>query len=113
MCIRDSMGLAEFVRFCKARVLRYAAVITEQTTRLGNWMDWNDPAVLRRLADLLNDDPNQVITVPGPHGPVTDTVEQIVARLGMPELGGPYFTCLLYTSPSPRDRTRSRLPSYA
>ncbi len=88
----ERMGLAEFVRFCKARVLRYAAVITEQTTRLGNWMDWNDPAVLRRLADLLNDDPNQVITVPGPHGPVTDTVEQIVARLGMPELGGSYFT---------------------
>ena len=25
----------------------------------------------------------------------------------------PYFTCLLYTSPSPRDRTRSRMPSSA
>ena len=24
-----------------------------------------------------------------------------------------YMTCLLYTSPSPRDRTRSRMPSYA
>ena len=24
-----------------------------------------------------------------------------------------YFTCLLYTSPSPRDRTRSRMPSSA
>ena len=23
------------------------------------------------------------------------------------------FTCLLYTSPSPRDRTRSRMPSSA
>ena len=28
------------------------------------------------------------------------------------ESGGPY-TCLLYTSPSPRDRTRSRMPSSA
>ena len=28
----------------------------------------------------------------GPHGPVTDTVEMIVGRLGMPELGGSYFT---------------------
>ena len=88
----ERMGLAEFVKFCKARVLRYAAVQTEQTMRLGNWMDWNDPDELRRLADLLNDDPNQVITVQGPRGPVTDTVEQIVARLGMPELGGSYFT---------------------
>ena len=24
-----------------------------------------------------------------------------------------YMTCLLYTSPSPRDRTRSRMPSSA
>ena len=30
------------------------------------------------------------------------------------ELSGPYHTgCLLYTSPSPRDRTRSRMPSSA
>ena len=27
--------------------------------------------------------------------------------------GGTYMTCLLYTSPSPRDRTRSRMPSSA
>ena len=27
--------------------------------------------------------------------------------------GGCIFTCLLYTSPSPRDRTRSRMPSSA
>ena len=26
---------------------------------------------------------------------------------------GMHFTCLLYTSPSPRDRTRSRMPSSA
>ena len=26
---------------------------------------------------------------------------------------GRYMTCLLYTSPSPRDRTRSRMPSSA
>ena len=26
---------------------------------------------------------------------------------------GTRFTCLLYTSPSPRDRTRSRMPSSA
>ncbi|HQF69768.1 MAG TPA: class I tRNA ligase family protein [Promineifilum sp.] len=88
----ERMGLAEFVKFCKARVLKYAAVQTEQTIRLGNWMDWNDPDELRRLAELLLENPTQVITVEGPRGPVTDTVEQIVARLGLPELGGSYFT---------------------
>ena len=33
-----------------------------------------------------------MITVQGPTGEVTDTVEGIVGRLGMPELGGSYFT---------------------
>ena len=28
-------------------------------------------------------------------------------------IGDPSFNCLLYTSPSPRDRTRSRMPSSA
>ena len=28
----------------------------------------------------------------GDHGPVTDTVEMLVGRLGMPEIGGSYFT---------------------
>ena len=88
----ERMGLAEFVKFCKSRVLKYAAVQTEQSMRLGYWMDWNDPVLLRRLGELLNEAPDQVITVDGPHGPVTDTVEQIVARLGLRELGGSYFT---------------------
>ena len=88
----ENYGLARFVLKCKERVLRYAAVQTEQSIRLGYWMDWNDPAELRRLADLLIEDPSQVITVNGPQGPVTGTVEQIVGRLGLPELGGSYFT---------------------
>jgi len=88
----EEYGLAEFVRLCKERVLRYAAVQTEQSIRLGYWMDWNDPNHLRWLADRLAEDPSQVITVEGPEGAVTDTVEQIVGRLGLPELGGSYFT---------------------
>jgi isoleucyl-tRNA synthetase len=56
------------------------------------WMDWNDPAELRRLHDLLAADPSQVTTIEGPDGPVTDTVEMLVGRLGLPELGGSYFT---------------------
>ncbi|MBN1955829.1 MAG: isoleucine--tRNA ligase [Anaerolineae bacterium] len=88
----ERYGVARFVNKCKERVLRYAAVQTEQSIRLGYWMDWNDPDSLRDLADRLAEDPQQVVTVEGPQGPVTDTVEQVVARLGLPELGGSYFT---------------------
>jgi isoleucyl-tRNA synthetase len=88
----EEYGIARFVRKCKERVLRYAAIQTEQSIRLGYWMDWNDTDLLRELGDKLVKDPDQVITVEGPEGSVTDTVEGIVARLGLPELGGSYFT---------------------
>jgi isoleucyl-tRNA synthetase len=88
----ENYGLEQFVRKCKARVLRYAAVQTEQSIRLGYWVDWNDPDQLRHFADMLMDDAGQVITVDGPEGPVTDSVELMVGRLGLPELGGSYFT---------------------
>jgi isoleucyl-tRNA synthetase len=88
----EEYGLADFVLRCKERVLNYAAVQTEQSIRLGYWMDWNDPDFLRTLRDKLQENPNQVLTTEGPRGPVTGTVEQIVGRLGLPELGGSYFT---------------------
>ncbi len=88
----EQYGIARFVRKCKERVLRYASVQTEQSMRLGYWMDWNDTGVLRDLADRLVENPDEVVTVDGPLGPVTDTVERLVGRLGLPELGGSYFT---------------------
>ena len=88
----EAYGLDEFVNACKRQVLRHAATQTEQSIRLGYWMDWNDPDVLRNLEAKMADDPSQVMTVEGPNGPVTDTVEQLVGRLGLPELGGSYFT---------------------
>ena len=33
--------------------------------------------------------------------------------IGLGEISDHYHVCLLYTSPSPRDRTRSRMPSSA
>ncbi len=88
----EEYGLEAFVRRCKARVLKYSAVQTEQSIRLGYWMDWNDTDQLRWLAEMLLENPDHVITVEGPEGPVTDSVEMIVGRLGMPELGGSYYT---------------------
>ena len=88
----EAYGIDRFVTLCKQRVLTYAARQTEQSIRLGMWMDWNDPAELRRLHDLLGTDPTAVTTIQGPDGPVTDTVEMLVGRLGLPEVGGSYFT---------------------
>ncbi len=62
-------GIDRFVTLCKQRVLTYAARQTEQSIRLGMWMDWNDPDELRRLRDLLGDDPSAVTTIEGPDGP--------------------------------------------
>ena len=57
-----------------------------------------------------------VITVDGPSGSGKGTIASSVAeKLGFHFLdsGALYRVCLLYTSPSPRDRTRSRMPSSA
>ena len=88
----EAYGIGPFVNLCKQRVLKYAAVQNEQSQRLGYWMDWYDPGFLHWLRDKMEEDPEQVITFQGPQGPVTGTVEQIVGRLGTPELGGSYFT---------------------
>ncbi len=89
----EAYGLDAFVKECKARVLRYAGVQTEQSTRLGYWMEWNDPKKLEWLAEKLLEDPLQEITFTGPNGKtVTDTVEQVIGQLGLPQLGGSYFT---------------------
>jgi isoleucyl-tRNA synthetase len=88
----EAYGIDRFVTLCKQRVLTYAARQTEQSIRLGMWMDWNDPDELRRLGDLLGADPSAVSTTQGTAGPVTDTVDMLVGRLGLPEIGGSYFT---------------------
>jgi isoleucyl-tRNA synthetase len=38
----EEYGLAEFAERCKERVAKYAEVITDQSRRLGMWMDWDN-----------------------------------------------------------------------
>ncbi len=38
----EEYGLAEFSARCRERVAKYAEVITEQSQRLGMWMDWDN-----------------------------------------------------------------------
>jgi len=87
----ESFGIAEFVKRCKQRVLHFGAIQTEQSIRLGYWMDWNKPEFLRDLEERM-EDPETDIVVNGREGAVSGTVEQIVSRLGSRELGGSYFT---------------------
>ena len=55
------------------------------------------------LAHIINNLMERNPNLPG------EAVEDVIMGCGNPE--GPI--CLLYTSPSPRDRTRSRMPSSA
>ncbi len=92
-------GIDRFVRECKKRVLRFAARQTEQSIRLGYWMEWDDPDELRKLADAIGAQSpptasaGPAITYRTPRGQtVTGDPEEIAARLGNPEWGGSYFT---------------------
>src|SRR5918992_1482636 len=38
----EEYGLAEFAQRCRERVAHYGEVITEQSKRLGMWMDWDN-----------------------------------------------------------------------
>jgi isoleucyl-tRNA synthetase len=84
-------GIDNFVNECKRRVLRFAARQTEQSIRLGYWMDWDNPDQLRMLAEHLGTDQSVEITTPA--GPTeAGPAHQLVERLGNPDWGGSYFT---------------------
>jgi isoleucyl-tRNA synthetase len=104
-------GIDRFVQACKKRVLRFAARQTEQSIRLGYWMEWDDPDELRKLAEAIGGESREQRAesrdVESPltthHSPlttyrtarghtVTAPAEEIAARLGCPEWGGSYFT---------------------
>ncbi len=90
----EKYGIDKFVWECKKRVLKYAAIQTEQSIRLGYWMDWDDPAALRRLADAIGTDEIVEFTPPQKPGACNPraSAEQIIERLGNPDWGGSYFT---------------------
>ena len=84
-------GIDRFVTECKRRVLRFAARQTEQSVRLGYWMDWDTPATLAKLSETIGSD--EPVTIETPRGEsVTGPAHQLVARLGNPDWGGSYFT---------------------
>lgn len=86
-------GIDRFVKDCKARVLKYASRQTEQSIRLGYWMDWDDPKLLHALRDSLIEGREEHLTLPTPSGKtVSGTAESLIGGLGSLERGGSYFT---------------------
>ncbi len=87
----EELGIDKFSNACKQRVLKYAARQTEQSVRLGYWMDWDNPDVLRTLAENIGSDEPVTITTPSGET-ATGPAHELVGRLGCPEWGGSYFT---------------------
>ncbi|MGN6135797.1 MAG: isoleucine--tRNA ligase [Aureliella sp.] len=87
----EAFGIDRFSNECKKRVLKYAARQTEQSIRLGYWMDWDDPQQLVGLAEKLGTD--ETATLRTPSGKVEQgAAHELIARLGNSEWGGSYFT---------------------
>jgi len=87
----NEYGIDKFVNECKRRVLTFAARQTEQSVRLGYWMDWDDPEQLRMLAGKVGSD--EVVSITAPSGKQeSGKAHELVARLGNSEWGGSYFT---------------------
>ena len=59
---------------------------------------------------MKNDDVDLILNTPSGKGARTDEGQ---IRANAVQHGVPCITCLLYTSPSPRDRQKSRMPSSA
>ena len=84
-------GIDKFVHACKQRVLKFAARQTEQSIRLGYWMEWDNPDELRKLSSHIGKEDK--ITLQTPKGELASgTAEELTARLGNPNWGGSYFT---------------------
>ena len=88
----EAFGIAEFVKRCKQRALKFSSIQTEQSIRLGYWMDWDDPVKLLDLAEKLNH-PELRFEYIGTSGEkIVGTAEEIVGKLGDNSLGGSYYT---------------------
>ena len=80
---------------------------------------WDESAELDKLAELsiktgvaLQSGQDLLITAPLEAAPLVRRLAFHAYKQGC-GIVTPLYTCLLYTSPSPRDRTRSRMPSSA
>ena len=91
----------------EVRQIYEAGIATKMATfetKVPDWPRWNQKHL--SIGRLVAVDQKQVIGWTALSAVSTRTVYRGVAELSI-------YICLLYTSPSPRDRTRSRMPSSA
>ena len=143
MCIRDScysvawnnkklLGRKWFTQRYDENYLKFVQKVVPQFSQRASIMAWepgnelkldHQPTefvnfMLKVAGELQRLAPNQLVTtgmISTQHAYMDpDDPNRRAERLRL--LSSPFFdfiTCLLYTSPSPRDRTRSRMPSSA
>ena len=80
------------------------------TAKASNRRNTKYVKVILTSAQLLALNTTPITVVPAPGAGLTNVIQNIYATCPAQTTG---YTCLLYTSPSPRDRTRSRMPSSA
>ena len=89
----------------------YALETVEDNLELyANWASDYENGFASKMDYILPNQVAQIFSDMGGKGPVLDVGAGTgLGGLALAKLG----ICLLYTSPSPRDRTRSRMPSSA
>ena len=121
-------GGAELLRLCAGHPDLEAAVATAGSN-VGQAVATHTPSLAAAYPDLVYGpteadalDGLDVVFLALPHGQSQHLVPDVVDRVGVVvdlaadfRLRDPalYPTCLLYTSPSPRDRQKTRMPSSA
>ena len=101
-------ALRLFVNVLKNEVV----MLQEPIIKLEN-ISMQFPGVLANDRVSLDIKKGEVFALVGENGAGKSTLMNILYGLHTPTDGSVYINCLLYTSPSPRDRQKSRMPSSA
>ena len=105
--VRGLMDLTHAVTLAKVSRHDDPALGEADRERIGNWAQKLGFAPLNRLWQLLLKGHDEVLRANNPFEHLEMLLLRVIYAAAMPD------PCLLYTSPSPRDRTRSRMPSSA
>ena len=99
----EAFGLDRFARACRDRVSRFAARITDQSIRLGMWMDWENSYYtysdenIEHISIEVASDKSVALRIGDQSSYTFDSIDKVHDMLK------DFIACLLYTSPSPRD----------
>ena len=117
--IGKSITIEEYNQKCRETVMRFKDMWDDITIKMGYWVDLDDPYITFKneyiesvwwlLKQLYDKDLIYKGYTVQPYSPAAGTGLS-THELNMP---GAYKDCLLYTSPSPRDKRQSRMPSSA